>query len=48
MNNKVACLDADVIIKMSQGNNDLLEIVASVFDRCYLHQCREYQLLYIR
>jgi hypothetical protein len=39
MDNKIACLDADVIIKMSQGNISLLEKVVKIFDRCFLHKC---------
>ena len=39
MDNKIACLDADVIIKMSQGNITLLEEVVGVFNKCFLHQC---------
>lgn len=35
---KIACLDADVIIKMSHNDSDLLEYVVGFFDECYLHK----------
>ena len=34
---KIACLDADVIIKMSLNDSELLEYVVDFFDECYLH-----------
>ncbi len=39
MDSKIACLDADVIIKMSQGNIGLLDKVVEIFNRCFLHKC---------
>lgn len=34
---KIACLDADVIIKMSYNNSELLKYVVDFFDECYIH-----------
>ncbi len=39
MDNKIACLDADVIIKMSRDDIGLLEKVVEDFDKCFLHKC---------
>ncbi|MCK4259451.1 MAG: hypothetical protein KAX49_10760 [Halanaerobiales bacterium] len=36
---KIACLDTDVIIKMSRDELGLLERVLDVFEKCYLHKC---------
>ena len=38
-NNKIACFDADIIIKTSRNNKELLENVVDIFDKCYLHKC---------
>ncbi len=35
---KIACLDTDVIIKMSHKDSELLEYVVDFFDECYLHK----------
>ncbi len=35
---KIACLDADVIIKMSYNESELLEDVMDIFDECFLHK----------
>ncbi|MFW6029248.1 MAG: hypothetical protein ACOCRO_03240 [Halanaerobiales bacterium] len=34
---KIACLDADIIIKMSHNDLELLEDVVDFFNECYLH-----------
>lgn len=41
-NKKIACLDTDVIIKMSRNNSGLLQRIIDIFDKCYLHE-RVYQ-----
>ena len=37
-NEKIACLDADVIIKMNNNGSKLLENLLEIFAECYLHK----------
>ena len=37
-NEKIACLDADVIIKMNNNGSKLLENLLEIFSECYLHK----------
>lgn len=37
-NQKIACLDADVIIKMNNNGSELLENMLDIFTECYLHK----------
>lgn len=36
-NKKIACLDTDVIIKMTHNESELLNLVVDIFDKCYIH-----------
>lgn len=38
MENKIACLDADIIIKTTANNSDMLDDIIEVFNKCYLHE----------
>ena len=38
MRNKIACLDADIIIKTTANNSDMLDDIIEVFNKCYLHE----------
>ena len=38
MRNKIACLDADIIIKTTANNSDMLDDNIEVFNKCYLHE----------
>lgn len=38
MENKIACLDADIIIKTTANNSDMLDSIIEVFNKCYIHE----------